>query len=436
MIQKASFEWKGCSKKQAQILTWWQLGRPFANKTDIVLEGAIRSGKTSAASFSFLTWAMMNFDRCNFAICGKTIGACIRNVIHPLKRMMDAEAAFDYVPRPSSTEGYHLEVQAFGHQNRFYVFGGKDARSQDLIQGFTSAGNLFDEVLLMPLSFVIQAQGRTSVAGARNWYTFNPESPGHEFYVNSMAQMEATDSVFYLHLTFEDNPSLSEETKARFRSMWPPGSIFYRRNVLGERCAAEGVIYPFNWTATDVEGSPVVSRLPTPFSVFMVSVDYGSRNDFHAILWGLKAGVWYGLKEYVWSGRSQGGRAPSRYVDDLAHLATWGGHDLTPISVVVDPSAAGFIDEILGSKHSRLHNVRGADNDVSKGIQNLTEMLYGGRIKVFSGCSATIRSLSNLVWDEKAAEKGIERQVKYDDHGGDSARYFALEAGFYVGRRG
>ena len=38
--------------------------------------------------------------------------------------------------------------------NNFYIFGGRDESSQDLIQGITLAGVFFDEVALMPESFV------------------------------------------------------------------------------------------------------------------------------------------------------------------------------------------------------------------------------------------------------------------------------------------
>jgi len=416
-MPQIAFEWAGFSRKQRQVLTWWRPDSPFNEKTDIVIEGAVRSGKTASASFSFLCWAMDTFDGEEFAFSGKTIGTAIRNVINPLKKIMDSEEAFEYVIHRSSTEGYHIDVQLDSHQNIFWVFGGKDESSQDLIQGKTLAGVLFDEVLLMPRSFVVQAQARTSVDGAVNWYTLNPDSPNHEFYTEAMTQMEASGSLFYLHMTFSDNPSLSAKTIARFTSMWPRNSVFYRRYVLGERCAAEGAIYPFDWTRPDTPGCPVVSRLPDQFSIFMVAVDYGSRNDFHALLLGLRGGVWYAVKEYVWSGRTQGGRPPSKYVDDLARLCEWGGREITPVSVVVDPSAAGFIDEISTSKYPQLHNVRGANNDVTRGIENLMSMLHSGQFKIFSGCSATVRSLSNLVWDEKAAKNGTEKQVKNDDHG-------------------
>ena len=62
-------------------------------------------------------------------------------------------------------------VRKNGIENYFYIFGGKDERSQDLIQGITLAGVFFDEVALMPESFGNQATGRCSVEGSKFFRT-------------------------------------------------------------------------------------------------------------------------------------------------------------------------------------------------------------------------------------------------------------------------
>lgn len=67
-------------------------------------------------------------------------------------------------------------------ENRFYLFGGKDESSASLIQGMTLCGVLFDEVALMPRSFVEQALARCSVNGSKFWFNCNPEYPRHWFY--------------------------------------------------------------------------------------------------------------------------------------------------------------------------------------------------------------------------------------------------------------
>ena len=83
---KANFKWKPFSRKQLKIMTWWNKNSPVKDYDGIIADGAVRSGKTIAMAPSFVMWAMENFDECDFAICGKTIGSLNRNVINTLKK--------------------------------------------------------------------------------------------------------------------------------------------------------------------------------------------------------------------------------------------------------------------------------------------------------------------------------------------------------------
>ena len=84
-------------------------------------------------------------------------------------------------------------------ENYFYLFGGKDESSYALIQGLTLAGVFFDEVALMPQSFVDQAIARTlSYKNAKIWFNCNPESPNHWFYKEWISNKERE----YKHLHF------------------------------------------------------------------------------------------------------------------------------------------------------------------------------------------------------------------------------------------
>ena len=137
------------SPKQIEVLRW-----PYTGKTALICDGAVRSGKTSIMSLSFLLWAMGSFDKSSFALCGKTVGAAERNIIQPLLGVAYLQEHF----RMEYTRGGHvLTVSRGGRSNRFYVFGGRDESSYMLIQGVTLAGVLLDETALMPRSFVEQA---------------------------------------------------------------------------------------------------------------------------------------------------------------------------------------------------------------------------------------------------------------------------------------
>ena len=97
-----------------------------------------------------------------------------------------------------------------GRENRFYLFGGRDESSAALIQGMTLGGVLFDEVALMPRSFVEQGIARCSLKNAKLWFNCNPEHPQHWFYREWILKAESRNAL-YLHFTMEDNPSLSED---------------------------------------------------------------------------------------------------------------------------------------------------------------------------------------------------------------------------------
>ena len=125
------FKWGPLSTKQLQVLTWWRKGSAFADYNGIIADGAIRSGKTVSMEFSFVEWAMETFDGHNFGICGKTIESLRRNVIKTLVRQLRARG---YKAHEKRSENM-LVVSRGGKTNDFYLFGGKDESSQDLIQG-------------------------------------------------------------------------------------------------------------------------------------------------------------------------------------------------------------------------------------------------------------------------------------------------------------
>ena len=236
MGNKATFQFKPFSKKQKKVLTWWLPNSPMSEKDGIIADGSIRSGKTLCMSLSYVMWAMESFNNQSFGMCGKTIGSFRRNVLFWLKLML-------------YTNGYKVEdkrsdnmliVTMADKVNYFYIFGGKDESSQDLIQGITLAGCLFDEVALMPESFVNQATGRCSVDGSKLWFNCNPDYPKHWFKVNWIDKIEEKN-MLHLHFTMDDNLSLTDRVKKRYFHMY--SGTFFQRFILGLWVRAEGLIY-------------------------------------------------------------------------------------------------------------------------------------------------------------------------------------------------
>lgn len=57
------------------VLCWWTPQSAYSGYNGIIADGAIRSGKTFAMSFSFVQWAMTCYSGQQFAMCGKTIAS-------------------------------------------------------------------------------------------------------------------------------------------------------------------------------------------------------------------------------------------------------------------------------------------------------------------------------------------------------------------------
>lgn len=398
----------GFSEKQREILKF-----PYTKYDAIIADGAVRSGKTSVMSLSFFLWGMGNFRNCSFAMCGKSVGAVQRNIITPLLGIKYLRDHFEI----KYNRADHVIVARRGtRENRFYLFGGKDESSAALIQGITLAGVLLDEVALMPRSFVEQALARCSVAGSKLWFNCNPEGPEHWFRKEWILKPEKHNAL-HLHFTMDDNPSLTEEIRERYKSMY--SGVFYERFVLGRWVMSEGLIYdmfdPDANTYAD-ESAPASLHFS---GVRTIACDYGTTNPTVFLDIYDYDGTVYVDREYRWDSRDRdnGGRQKTdeEYADDLQ---TFMGKN--QCAVIVDPSAASFIAAL---RRRGLYVVQ-ADNDVLDGIRRTATMIKRRRLLINKSCAPLLGEIGTYLWDEKYCKLGVDKPLKERDHGPDALRYF------------
>lgn len=413
------FRFRPFSRKQRKVLNWWCKESPVSDMDGIIADGAIRSGKTVSMSLSFVIWAMASFQGQNFAMCGKTIGSFRRNVLFWLKLMLKSRGYGVSDHRADNM----VAVTRNGTENYFYIFGGKDERSQDLIQGITLAGVFFDEVALMPESFVNQATGRCSVDGSKFWFNCNPDGPYHWFKVNWIDKRQEKH-LLYLHFTMDDNLSLSAKIKDRYRSMY--AGVFYKRYIMGLWAMAEGIIYDMfseEKHVVDTEAAALEYRRKTGKEFWteerFVSCDYGTQNPTVFLLWNQAADRrWYCRREYYYSGRDKGCQKTDREFSE--ELTAWlAGIKIR--AVVLDPSAASFKAQLEKDGYK----VKKAKNIVLDGIRFVATLLNQGSILFDRSCTNLIMEFASYIWDAKAAEHGEDKPVKEHDHCMDAARYQA-----------
>lgn len=408
-----TIDWKPFSKKHKDYIK-----NALHNKMNVA-EGAIRSGKTidnciiaamyletcsdkiHLASGSTLGNAKLNIGVCNgFGLENLFRGRC------KWGKFKDNEALFIYTQT--------------GEKIIIFTGGGKaDSYKRILGNSFglwiaTEINEHYDSEDSRT-SFIKVAFGR-QVAAERPLilWDLNPCNPGHSIYKNYIDCYKTTykGGYQYEHFTIADNLAISSQRLEEIKSQYVPGSVWYRRDIDGERCIAEGLVYPMYEKA--IQNTP-----ETNFEDYCISIDYGTLNAFAAILWGKSKNKWYAIREYYYSGRNEHiQKTDNQYAKDIDAWCM----DILPnqkIKTIIDPSAASFIT--LLQKHNGRYKVIKADNAVLDGIRETANALDNGYIAISAKMKNWTEEASGYQWDANSEE---DRPIKVNDHLMDATRYF------------
>lgn len=411
---RQTIDWKPFSKKHKDYIK-----NALSNKMNVA-EGAIRSGKTIDHCIIAAMYLEQCPDRIHLAT-GSTLGNAKLNIGvcngFGLENLFRGRCKWG---KYKDNEALFIKTQT-GDKVVIFVGGAKaDAYKRIL-------GNSYGLWIATEInehydcddsrsSFIKVAFGRQVAA---IWpmvlWDLNPCNPSHRIYKDyiDLYKVQYIGGYQYEHFTIHDNLSISEERKREIESQYVPGSIWYRRDILGERCVAEGLVYPM-WEEAIAE--PPQSIMPTEFCI---SMDYGTMNAFAALLWAKYGDTWYAIREYYYSGRAEHKQKTDEdYAKDIdawcADIEVEG-----KLSTIIDPSAASFI--ALLRKREERYKVVKADNDVLDGIRETANALENGHIKISSKLKAWKEEAGGYCWDEDAT---VDRPVKVNDHLMDATRYF------------
>ena len=363
-----------------------------------ILEGSVRSGKTWISLLIWALWIGTMPKDGRFLMVGRTLTSLKRNCLDLLEQLVGS-ANFDY--SLSQKEGV-----LFGR--KIYLEGANDVRAEGKIRGMTLSGAYCDEITLMPETFFAMLLSRLSAAGAKLIGTTNPDNPQHWFKTNYLDRRDKLDMQVYTYL-IDDNttldPAYVDSLKAEYVG------VFYERFILGRWVQAEGLVYPQFETTKHM-----IADVPDAGSWY-VSIDYGTMNPFSAGLWCVTRSGAVRVREYYYDGRSRKKlKTDEEYYGELEKLIG----DAPVIDVVVDPSAASFIEVIR--RHGKFRVLK-ANNDVLDGIRFTSRYLSSGKLHFHNSCEAIKKEFGVYSWDEKSDKDAV---IKESDHAMDDMRYFCM----------
>lgn len=419
MQTSATINWKPFSEKHKRYI------KEAINNRMNVAEGAVRSGKTIDNCIIAATFLETCPDRIHLA-SGSTIanaklniGVCNGFGLEYLfrgrcrwKKFRDNDALF---------------IQTQTGEKVVIFAGGAKADSYKRILGNSYGLWIATEINEhfdcddSRSSFIKVAMARQIAADKPMiLWDLNPCNPSHSIYTDYIEKYKEgfVGGYQYQHFTIKDNLSITPARLAEIESQYTKGSIWYRRDILGERCIAEGLIYPM-WEKA------LCDPIDGNATEYCVAIDYGTMNAFAALLFEQIDGTWYAVREYYHSGRTTGiQKTDAEYAADMrGWLADILEHLVfselgKKMEVIIDPSAASFIALLNKEKWCK---VRRADNAVEDGIRETANALDNGYLKICNNCENWQFEAGGYRWDSTAVN---DIPIKENDHLMDAMRYF------------
>ena len=304
------------------------------------------------------------------------------------------------------------------------ISGGGKASDEKLIKGNTYGTAYITEANECSKIFIQEVFDRTLSSPDRKiFHDLNPKAEAHWYYQDVLnfheEKLKANPKygLNYGHFTIADNMSISDDQLRGVLSTYDKKSVWYARDILGQRKMAEGLVYPmFSRDKHVVKGEiPYNSR-----HRYYVSIDYGTVNPFAAGLWDFDPVSHRAImvRELYYKGGSAKRTDNEGYYRMLKKLIG----NIHIEYIIIDPSASSMVETI--QKYAEWLVVK-ADNDVLNGIQDVTKYLNMGLLLFHESCKETFKEFDQYSWDE---DKDEDTVIKEFDHSMDQIRYFCRTA--------
>lgn len=253
-----------------------------------IAEGAIRAGKTVDNVFAFAYELKTTKDKLHLAT-GSTVANAKLNI-------GDANGfGLEYIFRGQCRWGKYKDNDALfvrgpstrGKQRIIIFAGGAKADSFKKIRGNSYGMWIATEINLHHDNTIKEAFNRTAAARKRKFFwDLNPDNPNAEIYTEYIDKYERKaksgkllGGYNYQHFTIDDNINISEQRRAEIKSQYDVTSIWYKRDILGQRCIAEGLIYRI--FAENYKMYAWTDALPRNLNI-IIGVDFGGNNSAHS----------------------------------------------------------------------------------------------------------------------------------------------------------
>ncbi len=416
MIKTRTIKWGAFSDKHKKYI------KNALKYRHNVAEGAVRSGKTidhciifamylekcpdkfHLASGSSLPNAKLNIGECNgYGLEHLFRGRC------KWGKYRDNDALF-------------IKTQT-GEKIVIFAGGGK-ADSYKKILGNSYGGWIATEVNEhydsedSRTSFIKVAMARQlASANPFTLWDLNPSDPHAKIYTDYIDNYLLFDWYNYEHFTIMDNATMSIEAINRIKQTYNEGTVWYRRDILGERAIAEGLVFPY---FADNEEQYLIEEEDIKkirFNHITIGVDFGDSGSKYS--WHCTGfyNDWHDMIPLTSGGIEQSnGIDTDRFCNEFIMfyrevINDWG----YPQFIFCDSASNTLINTLRSAcgRHGLNANVimPVVKNEVADRPRTIDLLFRTGRLKLNKKCKNLRKALRSLVWDEKQQDRPLDENV-------------------------
>lgn len=244
-------------------------------------------------------------------------------------------------------------------------------------------------------------------------WDLNPSNPNADIYKNYIDKFMGFDWYRYEHFNIFDNATMSQERIEEIQSKYDRNSVWYKRDILGERMVAEGLVFPY--FANDCKPylfkyqhlKEKMKEQGKRFSHLIIGVDFGDNGSKYS--WHLTGFTndW----DYMWA-LDEGDMEKSNAIDatkfckafvrfykrciECYGYVEWIFPDSASNTLINTLRAYFYAEGLDGSVIAPVKKNELTDRPIT-----VDSLLVTGRLKIEEHCKNLINALSELVWDEK-----------------------------------
>lgn len=243
-------------------------------------------------------------------------------------------------------------------------------------------------------------------------WDLNPCNPKHKIYTQYIDKYK-NDGLMggynYAHFTIDDNLSISNERREEIKSMYDPNTIWYKRDIMGIRCVAEGLIYQDFADKTEkytIKKKDIVSNEPKyRLSHIKFGVDFGGNGSRHAFTC---TGFTYGLRHVIAlkSRTYEGKITPDKLSELFVNFVKECYNEYNKGGDCYCDSAEQVLIAGLKSASAKsstpiaIHNAR--KYPINQRINLLLKMMATGKFLIVEeDCKELVEALCQAVWNNK-----------------------------------